>query len=192
VSENEMKKMKRDDNTNEEKKSWTRLKKSASQRISIAFKILFIKIFDMIANFFNVIENNDKKNDWIANVDLTNEIVKKNDNEARSKEKPTKIFFWFFFLNQRQHHRKKENNENCFSIFLFFFESQNLEKEKTTKIIFRFFFFFKRATNDNDIMTMIFVSINKRDDMKSFFVILIQSSFVDVVYFAFFFEFFNR
>jgi hypothetical protein len=93
MSENETKKMKRNDNTNEEKKSWTRLKKSASQRVLIEFEISFNKIFDMIANFFNVIENNDEKNNWIANDNSTSEIVKKNDDETRSKKKSTKIVF---------------------------------------------------------------------------------------------------
>jgi hypothetical protein len=45
------------------KKVLNSIKKSASQRVLIEFEILFNKIFDMIANFFNVIKNNNKKND---------------------------------------------------------------------------------------------------------------------------------
>ncbi len=63
MSESEAKKMRRNDNTNEEKKSRIWLKKFASQRILIEIEISFNKIFDMIASFFNVIENNDEKSD---------------------------------------------------------------------------------------------------------------------------------
>ncbi len=136
MSESEMKKMKRNDNTNEKKKSRIWLKKSASQRISIEFEISFNKIFDMIASFFNVIENNDEENDCIANDDSTNESGKENDDEARSRKKSTKIAFWFFFLS---------------------IEDSIIEKKKTTKIIFRFFSFSERIANDDDIMTTDFI-----------------------------------
>ncbi len=174
VSESEAKKMKRDDNTNEKKKSRIWLKKSASQRISIEFKISFNKIFDMIASFFNVIENNDEKNDWIADDDSTNESVKKNDDEARSKKKSTKIVFWFFFLLIEDNTiEKKKTTKIIFRFFFFSSEITIFEKKKITKIIFRFCFFSKRTTSDDDMMTTIFVSINKRDDMKTFFIIFV-------------------
>ncbi len=98
MNENETKKIKRNDNTNEKTKSWNRFKKFSSQRISIEFEISFNNVFDMIASFFNVIENNDEENDWFANDDSTSENVKKDDDKARSKKKSTKIVLWFFFF----------------------------------------------------------------------------------------------
>jgi hypothetical protein len=158
VSESEAKKMKRNDNINEKKKSRIWLKKSASQRISIEFEISFNKIFDMIASFFNVIENNDEKNDWIANDDSTSENVKKNDDEAWSKEKSTKVVFWFFFFSIEDNIiEKKKTTKIVFRFFFFSSKIRILEEKKTTKIIFRFFFFFKRTTSDDDMMTAIFI-----------------------------------
>jgi hypothetical protein len=93
MSETEIKKIKRSDNTNEKKKTWNRFKKFSSQRILIEFEISFNNVFDMIASFFNVIENNNEKNDWFANDDSTSEDIKKNDDEIRSKKKSTKIVF---------------------------------------------------------------------------------------------------
>jgi hypothetical protein len=154
MSESEAKKMKRDDNTNEEMKSWNRFKKFSSQRISIEFEISFNNVFDMIANFFNVIEDNDEKNDCFANNDSTSENVKKDDDEARSKEKSTKIAFWFFFLSiEDSIIEKKKTTKIVFWFFFSFFKIRIFEEKKTTKVIFRFFFLFKRTTNDDDMMT---------------------------------------
>ncbi len=148
------------------------IKKSASQRISIEFEISFNNAFDMIANFFNVVEDNDEENDWIANDDSTSESVKENDDEARSRKRSIKIALWFFFLS---------------------IEDSIIEKKKTTKIISRFFFFSKRTASDDDMMTMILVSISNRVDKNISFAILIQSSFVDVAFFrTSLSEFFNR
>jgi hypothetical protein len=129
MSENEAKKMTWNDNTNEKKKFWIWLKKSASQRISIEFEISFNKIFDMIANFFDVIENNDEKNDWIINDDSTNENVKKNDDETRSKEKSTKIVLWFFFSQSKTTSSKRKKERKLSFDFSF---SLNAQRTMTT------------------------------------------------------------
>jgi hypothetical protein len=152
-------------------------------------------VFDIIAIFLKVDEKNDR-DDCVTSRDskMTNDNDSEDDDEARSREKSTKVAFRFFFFFFKNNTIEKKKTTKI--VFRFFFSSSKVkifEKKRTTKIVFRFFFFSERATSDDDIMTMIFVSINNHDDMNTFFVILTQSSFVNVAFSrTSLSEFFNR
>jgi hypothetical protein len=166
------------------------------------FKWVFERLTTSFINASNIIaislkiDDESDRNDCVTSCDskLINDDDNDDDDEVRSKKKSTKIILWFFFFSIEDIIiEKKKTTKIVLRFFFFFFKVNFIEKKKTTKIVFRFFFFFKRTTNDDDMMTMIFVSISKRDDMKIFVVTLTQSSLIEVIFFrTFLFEFFNQ
>jgi hypothetical protein len=158
----------------EEKASWCNfVTYSSFRRVFERLMTFFIIASNKIAISLRIDEESDR-DDYVTSRDskLINDDDNENDDEAQSKKKSTKVVFWFFF----------------FSI-----DDNTIERQRTTKVVFRFLFSFKRVTNDDDMMTTIFASINNRDDTNTSFVILTQSSFVDVAFFrTSLSEFFNR
>jgi hypothetical protein len=149
-----------DVNEIEEKASWCNFVKCSSlKRVSERLTTFFINASNIIAILLKVDEKNDR-NDCVTSRDseLINDDDSDDDNEARSKKKSTKIFLWFFsFSIEDNTIERKRTTKIVFRFFFSSFKVRILEEKRTTRIIFRFFFFFKRATSDDDMMTMIFI-----------------------------------
>jgi hypothetical protein len=180
----------------EERISWCNsVKHFLFKRVSERLTTSFINASNIIAISLNVDDESDR-DDCVTSRDskLIDDDDSDDDDEARSKERSTEIVLWFFFFSIEDIIvEKKRTTKIVFRFFFFFTKVKIVEKKRTTKIVFRFFFSSKRAANDDDMMTMIFISINNGVDMNISSAILIQSSFVDVAFFrTSFSEFFNR
>jgi hypothetical protein len=144
----------------EKKASWcSSVKYSSLRRVSERLTTSVISASNIIAIFLKIDEKSDR-NDCVTseNSKLINDDDSDDDDEARSKNRSTKIALWFFFLSIEDNTiEKKKTTKIIFRFFFFSSKVKILEKKKTMKIIFLFFFFFKRATNDDDMMTMIFI-----------------------------------
>jgi hypothetical protein len=149
-----------DVNEIEEKTSWCNsVKYSSFRRVFERLTTFFINASNIIAILLKIDEKSDR-DDCVTSRDskLINDDDSDDDDEIRSKKKSTKIVFWFlFFLIEDNTIEKKKTTKIVFRFYFFLFKVKTVEEKKTTKIIFRFFFFFKRATNNDDIITMIFI-----------------------------------
>jgi hypothetical protein len=151
-----------DSNVNkiEEKTSWCNsVKYSSFRRVSERLTTFFISASNIIAISLRTDEKSDR-DDCVTNrnSELIDDDDSDDDDEARSREKSTEIVFWFFFFSIEDNTIQEKKTAKITSRFFFSsFKVRILEKKRTTKVIFRFFFSFKRATNDDDMMTMIFI-----------------------------------
>ncbi len=116
------KKIESNDSTNDDETLWINSVNKLSSKWIMKQSSFFKSVLDIIVIFFNVDENHDEIDDD-ANKDseTLNDDVNENDDEARSKEKSTKITSRFFFSST---------------------ESNIFERKRTMKFDLRFFFSF--------------------------------------------------
>jgi hypothetical protein len=120
--------------------------------------------------------------------------TKTTTNLGRKRNQQRLLSDCFLFQSTTEQFNRRKQRRLPSDFFSSFLKTKlSRRKEQRELLLDIFFFSIKRATNDDDIMTMMLVSINNRDDLKISSATLTQSSLIEIVFFRTLrFEFCNR